>query len=100
MRKIDSLVLAPHPTDESDSWILFIPQHHTINSISDSAQDCLRDIVLTELPNIPVFLHLLSKDPIHSLTPRKALVQKVQRGEAPKGVLKRWPLYVIIADHE
>jgi hypothetical protein len=100
MRKNASLVLAPHPTEGSDSWILFIPQRHAMNSISDTAQNCLKDVVLTELTNIPVSLQLLSKDPIHSSTPRKTLVQKVQQGEAPKGVLKRWPLYVIHPDHE
>jgi hypothetical protein len=100
MRKNASLVLAPNPRKGSESWVLFIPQLHAMNSISDNVQSCLKDVVLTELPNIPVSLQLLSENPIHSSTPRKALVQKVQRGEAPKGVLKRWPLYVIHPDHE
>jgi hypothetical protein len=99
MTKRASLVLAPHPEDE-DSWILFIPQKLQIDSLSDRAQRCLKEAIMSDLPELPVSIHFLSKDPIHPSTPRQVLARKVQQGKIPKGVLKRWPLYVIQADHD
>jgi hypothetical protein len=97
MKKTASLVLAPHPSDGQGSWILFIPHRQMIDATDGEIQLCLKDMVLAELPDMPVSIHLLPTNPIHPPTPRQALVQKVQRGEAPKGVLKRWPLYIIQA---
>jgi hypothetical protein len=68
-----------------------------IDASDDELLRCLKDIVLAELPDISVSIHMLPINPIHPPTPRQALVQKVKHGEAPKGVLKRWPLYIIQA---
>lgn len=100
MKRTSSLVLAPNPKDEQNAWILFIPCHDPTTADNEHALVCLKDTIHTDLPHIPVSIHLLPMNPIHPSTPRQILVPKVQRGEVPKGALKKWPLYVIQAAHK
>ena len=100
MKPSASLVLAPHPKDELNSWLLFIPCRQPLTAVNESALHCLKNAIHTDLPNIPVSIRFLPTNPIQSSISRQALVQQVQRGDAPKGVLKKWPLYVIQATHK
>ncbi len=38
---------------------------------------------------------IVDHDPIEPMEPREELLEQVRRGQKPKGVLKRWPIYVI-----
>lgn len=97
--KTASLVLVPNIEDKQDSWILYIPYPHTTKAIDDKALTCLKNTFISDLPHIPITLQFLSTNSIQPHISRQELVQRVRQGHAPKGVLKRWPLYVIRAEN-
>lgn len=41
-------------------------------------------------------IEVVEKDPVEGVIPRSELLEKVRKGELPKGVLNKWPLYVAI----
>ncbi|MEM2135135.1 MAG: hypothetical protein QXG44_09840 [Candidatus Jordarchaeaceae archaeon] len=41
-------------------------------------------------------LETINSQPFETETPRTELLKRVKNGELPKGILKRWPLYLII----
>ncbi len=83
---------------EGNSWIMVIPS-------PDESCSPIEDILIT-CPGgkslghaiIKEELHtkMVDENPVNSLIPRSELLERVRKGNLPKGVLKRWPLYVVV----
>jgi len=84
----------------TDGWTLVIPFQEKMYSpaeIEDTLSLC---------PGGKPFEHALRKKRLHlkvahenlveSKIPRSELLKRVRRGELPKGILTRWPLYVVV----
>jgi len=42
-----------------------------------------------------IILKKLSENPVDFLATRSEILEKVRNGKNPKGILKKWPLYII-----
>jgi hypothetical protein len=59
--------------------------------------DCSDDLSVMEALKEGYFeIHMINESPISYLFPRSEMLRKVRNGEITKGILKRWPLYVVI----
>ncbi|MGD2249121.1 MAG: hypothetical protein PVF58_12010 [Candidatus Methanofastidiosia archaeon] len=43
-----------------------------------------------------VDISTVDENPVQSVVPRSELLEKVRKGELPKGILKKWPVYVVV----
>lgn len=93
----DSLVLVEKVDGK---WQLLVPAN---GEQCDSA-DKIESLILN-WDNEPSFkagisknlidLKILDEELVNFLEPRKKIVKKVREGQYPKGILKKWPLYVV-----
>jgi len=100
--KLDSLLLIKADNNECSHWILYLQQNLKRELIEGSninkiVSDCSDDQNIEEALRGGYFeIHMTKESPISYLYPRSEMLRKVRSGELPKGILKRWPLYVII----
>ncbi|MFX1574708.1 MAG: hypothetical protein ACFFB0_18385 [Promethearchaeota archaeon] len=97
----DSLLLIKSES-ENRTWKLILPAN--INTICKTKED-----YLTQFFNCPheksfqqaikennIELELIDDSPIDFLASREKIVSKVRRGQIPKGILKKWPIYIVV----
>jgi hypothetical protein len=95
--KNDSLVLNK---ENNKNWQLYIPiDGEKCNSLKEMNQIIMNSpnekSLKNALKNQIIELKILNEKLVDFLTPRSKILQKVREGKHPKGILKRWPLYVI-----
>ncbi len=86
------------PSRNDSNWVLAFPQGqncHNITDIRKSMSLCPggKTIELFEKKGHITF-EIVDQNPIETKLSRSELIKRVRKGELPKGVLKRWPLYV------
>lgn len=97
----DSLLLIKSPESDKFKWKLIIPSSR--NTIC-ADEDKLREFILKypepkeinkAIKDQSIQLQLINGDPVDFLALRDEMLKKVRNGKVPKGILKKWPLYVI-----
>jgi hypothetical protein len=88
---------------KDSKWILMVPfQAETCSrtAVLDSLSLCPHGTQLEQAVTDGI-LHIeqISENPVESAVPRSVLLNRVRMGELPKGVLTRWPLYVVVPAH-
>ncbi len=89
---IDSLLLLMSKGN-LEGKTLYLPLFN--NSLSlDNPEiiECIRDKFKD---NLPIKLEFISEKPVTFIEDRSVMTKKVRTGKIPKGILKKWPLYVI-----
>jgi hypothetical protein len=54
-----------------------------------------RDLI-NSIKNGKIELKIIDEQPVQFLKNRTEVLSKVREGQIPKGILKKWPLYIII----
>ncbi|MBD3212820.1 MAG: hypothetical protein GF311_09450 [Candidatus Lokiarchaeota archaeon] len=95
----DSMVLV-ESLKESPQWKFIIPTSEvkcvSKNKIENIIYNCPDEPELKDnLRNGNISIKLFDKNVIGFLEPRSKVLEKVRKGLYPKGILKKWPLYVI-----
>lgn len=76
-------------------WEIVVPSHYADIDILSCLGSCPGGIPLLEaIQDHHLRLKIVGKNPVISAVSRPELLQRVRAGELPKGILKRWPLYV------
>ncbi len=82
------------------SWTLFVPAEKEICSSGGKIASLFR--AWSDEPSLKAAINdnhieikVLSEELVDFLAPREKVVEKVRKGVYPKGILKKWPLYVI-----
>ncbi|MFX1583018.1 MAG: hypothetical protein ACFFDL_00375 [Promethearchaeota archaeon] len=101
--EVDALLLLKN---NKQSWDLVFPSNiqenckrkeRLIELISSCPhQEELTQVIINNLINID----FIDDQPVDFLATRSEILNKVREGQAPKGILKKWPLYVIIPDSD
>ncbi|MFX1497325.1 MAG: hypothetical protein ACFFBH_07350 [Promethearchaeota archaeon] len=86
---------------ESNSWELVLPLD--LKSSCVNATEVLETILkcptqadlYQAIRNKSINLKFIEDLPVDFLATREAILKKVREGQIPKGILKKWPLYVI-----
>ncbi|MBU7018087.1 MAG: hypothetical protein HXS44_11310 [Theionarchaea archaeon] len=84
---------------EGDTWVLAVPVPHNECSPTDIENGLLScpggESLGKALKKGQLYIEMVEKDLVDWIIPRSELLEKVRKGELPKGVLKKWPLYVV-----
>jgi hypothetical protein len=97
----DSLLLVGF-TDNEVPWELFIP---TSDMIECNNNDRIRKIIGAcpkeenidkALQNDHLAIKLINEHPVDFKATRSEILKKVQKGNLPKGILKKWALYLVV----
>jgi hypothetical protein len=83
---------------EGDTWVLavFVPKNCSPADIENGLTSCPGGESLGKaLKKGQLHIEMAEKDLVEWVIPRSELLKKVRKGELPKGVLKKWPLYVV-----
>ncbi len=101
--EVDALLLLKN---NKQSWDLVFPSNiqenckrkeRLIELISSCPhQEELTQVIINNLINID----FIEDQPVDFLATRSEILNKVREGQAPKGILKKWPLYVIIPKND
>jgi len=100
---IDSLLLLIYKESVNNSLKLFLYSNDRKNcsnlkNYSKILLNCIRNEKFKEaILNNEIEIELIKNNPIDFLATRSEMLQKVRSGKNPKGVLKKWPLYVLEA---
>ncbi|KYK37747.1 MAG: hypothetical protein HXS46_03170 [Theionarchaea archaeon] len=83
---------------EGDHWIMVIPSpDESCSPIDDILNTCPGGKSLGHaIKEEELHTKMVDENPVNFLIPRSELLEKVRKGNLPKGVLKRWPLYVVM----
>ena len=99
---IDSLLLVKFNSEGSSGWNLYIQEsgssrckkvYELKNLFSKIPFD---DGLIKAISSEIIDIKLIDEPPVTYFLPRSEMVKKVQKGEIPKGILKKWPLYIIM----
>lgn len=99
---LDSLLLIKSNKDGHSHWILYLEQNPKMEIIGRSKinkiiLDCSDDLSVEDaLKGGYLEIRMIHESPISYFYPRSEMLRKVRNGELPKGILKKWPLYVVI----
>ena len=91
---VSSVLMKP----EGDTWVLavFVPENCSPADIENGLASCPGGESLGKaLKDGQLHIEMAEKDLVEWGIPRSELLKKVREGELPKGVLKKWPLYVV-----
>ncbi|NVM37119.1 MAG: hypothetical protein HWN81_16090, partial [Candidatus Lokiarchaeota archaeon] len=98
---IDSLLLIRKNKASDKPWMLFLHSNgkkncSNLKNYSKILLDCILNNELKEaILNSEIKIKLINEDPVDFLVTRSEVLEKVRSGKNPKGILKKWPLYVI-----
>jgi len=95
----NSSMLISGPNEEDRPWTLYITKSGdaTEADICRGISECPGGkAIKTAIQNEVLRIKLLEQNLFVTKIPRSQLVRLVRSGELPKGVLKRWPLYLIL----
>ncbi len=100
INKKSSIVLRLKQDDRP--LVMFIPitQYKNYTNLTEEIRNKLSTCpsgrsIEFEMQREKLRLEMLDSNPVETQIPRTELLGRVRRGELPKGVLKRWPLYVV-----
>jgi hypothetical protein len=97
---IDSLLLESN----NPEWNLYIESNSKCNNtkkIKDAIFACphkkqFEQAILNDI----IKVNLLNESPVNFLAECEIILDDVRQGIKPKGILKKWPLYVLLHDKE
>ncbi|MFW9829985.1 MAG: hypothetical protein ACFFEY_20625 [Candidatus Thorarchaeota archaeon] len=99
--EFDSLLLLNNKKINDSNWKIVLLSN---DKEKCSKVDIYREILINCISNHEfrekikeksIKLQLIKENPINFLATRSDMLSKVRRGKNPKGILKKWPLYVI-----
>jgi hypothetical protein len=98
--KLDSLLLESN----SPEWNLYLESNlncNTTKKIKDAIFKCphkkqFEQAILNDI----IKVNLLNEPPVDFLAERKNIIDEVRQGVKPKGILKKWPLYILLHNKE
>ncbi|MFX1477630.1 MAG: hypothetical protein ACFFCI_05830 [Promethearchaeota archaeon] len=97
----DSLFLTDYNEKDNDHWLLILRSYEKQNNpkLEDYKEILLRCIkdgsFCKAITNNIIKIQLINEDPINFLATRSKVLERVRNGKIPKGILKKWPFYVI-----
>jgi hypothetical protein len=92
---LSSVLMKP----EGDTWVLTapVPRKCSPADIENGLALCPGGESLRKaLKKGQLHIKTVEKTPVEWVIPRSKLLKKVRKGELPKGVLSKWPLYVVL----
>jgi len=101
----DSLLLIKFIENDKIKWKLIIPSSNNTNC---SDEDKVRKFFLKYpkfedlkpvIKDQSIHFQSINDNPVDFLAHRDEMLMKVRNGKIPKGILKKWPLYVIEPEH-
>ena len=98
---IDSLLLLKENQILNKELILFLYSEKNkdctnLNNYSKKLTNCISDNKFKDaLLNNEIKIKLINDNPVNFLATRSEILEKVRKGKNPKGILKKWPLYVV-----
>ncbi|NVM16504.1 MAG: hypothetical protein HWN80_02230 [Candidatus Lokiarchaeota archaeon] len=88
----DSLLLLIDD-DNLEERKLFLPLFNNyLSSENEKITECIRSKIKD---NLPIKFEFIDDKPVNFVKERSDMINKVRTGKIPKGILKKWPLYVI-----
>ncbi|MHA2390672.1 MAG: hypothetical protein ACXAEX_01780 [Promethearchaeota archaeon] len=99
----DNLLLINHEKNGNEHWKLFLLTNETkmcsnIDNYKKTLLSCIKEEKLKKAINDNIIkLELIDENPVNFLATRSIMLERVRNGKNPKGILKKWPLYVIKA---
>jgi len=101
--EVDALLLLKN---NKKTWDLVFPSNIQENCMKDKKlleliSSCPHQEELTQgIINNLIKIDFIDDQPVDFLATRSEILNKVHEGQAPKGILKKWPLYVIIPKND
>jgi len=98
---IDSLLLIEPKENIIKSWKLVLNSDSTrdcsnLKNYKEILLNCVKDEDFRRIiSNDRMEIQLIEENPVDFLKTRPEILDKVRSGKNPKGILKKWPLYVI-----
>jgi len=99
--KTDSLLLVGF--DDNDvPWELILPTSEDIKCKSDeeirkTISTCPKEEEIEKaIQNNYLRIKMINEQPVNFKATRLEILEKVQKGNIPKGILKKWPLYLVL----
>jgi len=98
---IDSLLLIELKENINKSWKLVLNSDSTrdcrnLKNYKEILLNCVKDEDFRRIiSNDRMEVQLIEENPVDFLKTRPEILEKVRSGKNPKGILKKWPLYVI-----
>ena len=99
---LDSLLLINSDHNDPSQWILYLQRNYNkdiekVSKLNKMISDCSDEATIEDaLRGGYLDIQIIKESPISYLYPRTEMLEKVQNGELPKGILKKWPIYVVI----
>ncbi|MFX0083971.1 MAG: hypothetical protein ACFE94_19670, partial [Candidatus Hodarchaeota archaeon] len=97
----DSLLLIKSDENEIPKWRLILPSSKNKKCMTE---DQIREILIRyqkagdlkqEILNQKIDIQIIEEQPVNFLSSREDILTQVRGGNIPKGILKKWPLYVV-----
>ncbi|MHA2430284.1 MAG: hypothetical protein ACXACC_04525 [Promethearchaeota archaeon] len=101
--EVDALILLK---SNKQSWDFVFPSNIHENCVKEKKlieliSSCAHQEELTQgIINKLIRIDFIDDQPVNFLATRSEILKKVREGQAPKGILKKWPLYVIIPKND
>lgn len=100
---IDALLLVKQNNGKIP-WKLVLPagsECRTNDQLIKSIENCPgQSEILKALKNDLLTVELIKEKPIDFMATRSQMLSKVRNGMIPKGILKKWPLYLVFPENE
>ena len=93
----DSMLL---DLSDHSKWKLILPESACPSKeriIEQLKVNKLEDINEWLIDNEAIDLVMISEQPIQFMKDRAEILENVRSGKIPKGILKKWPLYILIS---
>ena len=97
----DALLLIKNNKNDDFNWKLVVPSSKNLKC---STEDQIKEIILKykragelnqAILNEKINIKIIEEQPVNFLATREEILTQVRNGKLPKGILKKWPLYVI-----
>ncbi|MFX1257255.1 MAG: hypothetical protein ACFFAN_05325 [Promethearchaeota archaeon] len=100
--EIDSILLIKSEKKENIPWKLVLYFNGNSNctkkiKVYTIIQKCLKEKAMGKaINNNSLRIQLMDEQPIDFMKTREFILKKVHKGFMPKGILKKWPLYIVL----
>jgi len=97
----DSLLLIKSNENDIIKWRLILPSSKNKDCITE---DQVRELLLKyqkagelsrAILNKKINIQIIEEQPVNFLSTREEILTQVRNGKVPKGILKKWPLYIV-----
>jgi len=98
---IDALLLIKDTINNDFNWTLVVPSSKNLEC---STEQQVREIILKyksadnlnkAIVDDKIKIKIIEEQPVNFLATREKILTQVRSGKLPKGILKKWPLYVV-----